>query len=286
MKSLATIFSGMALITNIFMGNAIASENVFSIKEGRIQKTAHTTFYIDGYGTIIDDFVSGNKYGSKEWPLAKMGVGHSGPAISQSEKKNTGLFQERYLTIVQAGKSSTDKLTRKILALVYEFHRKNLAKGSAPAGLESLEDLFHNLVNRTTACGSVAMATNLLLNRAGYKTRIIRISSTPDNIPQGNHISVEYFSSEQKKWILVEGMDNTVPKRAGKELSVFEVFQEKRVLDTLANGGCSGTCSPSSVVSLIFPDPTFEHAVEIYWAPSGGAVSNGKKFHQRVSANR
>ena len=87
-KSLAGFFCGI-LITNIFMENAIASEYMFSIQEGRIQRTAHTTFYIDGYGPIIDDFVSKIVYGSKEWPLAKMGVGHSGPAISQSEKKHS-----------------------------------------------------------------------------------------------------------------------------------------------------------------------------------------------------
>ena len=126
------------------------------------------------------------------------------------------------------------------------------------------------------------MATDLMFNLAGFKTRIVRLSSNPDSVPNGNHISVEYYSKTQGKWIMLEAMINYIPELNKKGLSVFEIFQDENAMEML-QGSCGNACNPKTVLNLTFPNPTYRSSLEIYWASSGGAVANGEDYHKQFS---
>lgn len=278
MDSVRAVFYGL-LAAGILASEGIAEQGMFVTKGGRLQDTATATYYIDGRDPIIQDFIKSDTYGSDTTPVSQNDNEARGPSFSEEEEKRYGVFQTRYWDIVHKTEPKTDLMARRILALIHEYHRNNIMTKVAPALVADQRDYLRNLANRVSACGDVALAGNFLFNLAGFQARVVRISTSSDQIPEGNHISLEYFSPEQGKWVMAEGMDNYFPQANGVGLSVFEVFQGGPALKTLSQGGCGGACNPSAVINLILPDPTFDRAVEIYWAPSGGAVANGKAHH-------
>lgn len=278
MNNVRALFYGL-LTAGILSGEGVAGQEMFVAEGGRLQRTTTATYYIDGRDPIIQDFIDSKTYGSETPRVFPEDRGEYGPPFSDDEERQYGIFQTRYWKIVRETEPKTDLVVRRIMALVHEYHRNNIGTRLAPATAADSRDYLRNLVSRVSACGGVTKAASFLLNLAGFSTRVVRISTTPDKVPEGNHISIEYFSFEQDKWVMAEGMDNYFPQKNGLGLSVFEVFQGGLALKTLSKGGCGGACNPSAVVSLILPDPTFDRAVEIYWAPSGGAVANGKAHH-------
>ena len=116
------------------------------------------------------------------------------------------------------------------------------------------------------------------LTLAGMRTRMVFLSTDVDHISLGNHITVEYYSVGQKKWVLVEGMSGTIPHDGAKSLGIFEVFGSAEQLAELNE--VESNYRPSAVVTIILPDPTYDTAVEIYWTPGTGVIAAGKAYHE------
>ena len=57
----------------------------------------------------------------------------------------------------------------------------------------------------------------------GLSTRLLRIASKPSSIV-ANHVFLEYYSSDYKKWVMVDVMENFTPIFKNEPLSAFEYF--------------------------------------------------------------
>ena len=82
------------------------------------------------------------------------------------------------------------------------------------------------LANRRTACGTVAEATLALLRKAGFKTRLFGIANSYRNIVY-NHVFLEYYSDDQKKWVMMDPMINAIPRSSNRDLSVLEMLADR-----------------------------------------------------------
>lgn len=249
---------------------------------GRIQRNAVATFYIDGYAEVVSEIIYGSVYGGNQTPYRQSGNGP--PFTAADAQKYDSLIGEYGKLVRSAAKRPGRKgLVRSIVDLVHRFHRENLA--AIPGGRRADQgDYVKNLASRRTACGDVALALSLLLTEAGYRTRLVMISPTPQGLQKTNHISLEVFSPIHEKWILVEGMDNYLPEYDGKALGVFEVFRHPVILAKLNQGGGSGVWKKTSLVHMILPSPTYDRTIEVLWTPEKGAIDLSRSHPEQPAA--
>jgi hypothetical protein len=92
------------------------------------------------------------------------------------------------------------------------------------------EDFIYKFVNYNTACGTISETSIGLLRELGFKTRLFRVSKEK-NKEIANHVFVEYYSSESKKWVMFDAMEDIIPRNDGKLLSALEFFQNPRKED-------------------------------------------------------
>lgn len=92
------------------------------------------------------------------------------------------------------------------------------------------EDIIYWFVNYKCACGTISETAVALLRELGFKTRLMRISKE-QNKELANHVFLEYYSVESKKWVMFDAMENFIPKLDGKLLSSLEFFLSPRQED-------------------------------------------------------
>tara|TARA_Y100001934_G_C12349751_1_gene774698 strand:+ start:488 stop:982 length:495 start_codon:yes stop_codon:yes gene_type:complete len=85
------------------------------------------------------------------------------------------------------------------------------------------ENFLLGVASRRTYCGTASEATVALLRDMGLSTRLLRIASKPSSLV-ANHVFLEYYSSNYKKWVMVDVMENFTPIFKNEPLSAFEYF--------------------------------------------------------------
>jgi len=85
------------------------------------------------------------------------------------------------------------------------------------------EDLIYWFVNYKCACGTISETSVALLRELGFRTRLLRMSKER-NKQIANHVFLEYYSKDSKKWVMFDAMENLIPQRDGKLLSALEFF--------------------------------------------------------------
>lgn len=128
--------------------------------------------------------------------------------------------------------SRSDGVVREIVGLVHRFYLRHKHKGENNNTRELLAWPFHaenhliNLATTTTACGTTGEATLALLRDAGFKTRLLGVSNSPQSIVY-SHVFLEYYSWENNKWVMLDPMINEVVKDNKVLLSAFEFIQNR-----------------------------------------------------------
>ncbi len=145
-------------------------------------------------------------------------------------------FLGRFQSIIREHRNGrTDNKARAIIALVYEAYSRNkqsdreIDEGVLGGIKSGPEDYLFYLVNARTECGTVSEATVALMRDAGFKTRLVLLSQRPDPI-EANHVFAEYFSEQQKRWVIVDPLVGFV----GRD-SAFELLNDRelsRMLNT------------------------------------------------------
>lgn len=160
------------------------------------------------------------------------------PATS-AEKERYLEFVEKYFLIIAGSRGASeppqDDVAFSIMGLVNEYFMRNRSSKRGDVNqsvfLEEssyrAEDFVFYLVNATTYCGTVGEATVALLRYVGFKTRLMRISNSP--APVANHVFVEFYSDEQRRWVMLDPMINASPKAGGTNLRIFEILDRPDV---------------------------------------------------------
>jgi hypothetical protein len=143
-------------------------------------------------------------------------------------------FLERYLHIINSHKRTdkniSDKIAFQIMKLVNEYFEKNQKKTRLPLEKSFLsekdyrsEDFVYYVVNEKTGCGETGEAMVSLLRGAGFKARLLRFSGKP-NVVMANHIIPEFYSENNKRWIMLEPMLNASPRINIDNISAMEML--------------------------------------------------------------
>ena len=82
----------LSLILNIFGIVPILAEEILHIPQPRIEASGQT-YYIDGYGPLVEDIIHSDAYGTKGTPGKKMGGGQTGIPFSELEEATYAHFQ-------------------------------------------------------------------------------------------------------------------------------------------------------------------------------------------------
>lgn len=151
-----------------------------------------------------------------------------------TEKSAYLRFMDKYFrilkTAVNAPAAPKDALAFAIMGLSNEYFVQNQRSKKKDVNLGVFsnetsyraEDFVFFLVNATAYCGMVGEATVALLRYVGFKTRLIRLSNSVE--PVANHVFVEFYSNDQRRWVMLDPMINASPKAGGTSLSVFEIL--------------------------------------------------------------
>ena len=154
---------------------------------------------------------------------------------SESGLTAYGSFLDKYHQIIKSHEDPKtnlpDLLAFQIIGLVNKEYVRNLKKKRLPLGdsFQSepdyrAEDFVYYLVNERTGCGEVAESTVALLRGAGFKARLLRMSSQPNYI-MANHNFPEFYSEENKRWIMLEPMINA-SARKNNNISAMEMMMD------------------------------------------------------------
>lgn len=213
-----------------------------------------------GRGAFARDLAYSSAYGGAETFLV---AGGSGPAATDGERKAlTALVSE-------AEKVGAD--VPGLLALVHRAHARN--RGKAPAlAVGAPGDALFNLANRRTACGDVATALSVLLNRAGLRSRIVMLARDPMGVGRSDHVAVEAFVPELGRWVLLEGMLGAGPVPGGlserPSLGLIDALADPAASRALNAGHGDTYYSGRTGFAMVLPDPDYAHPVEVLWVPT------------------
>ena len=143
-------------------------------------------------------------------------------------------FINKYNKIISlykmTNKKIPDKLAFEIMEILNEAFKKNQKKIRLNIGKNFLsekdyrsEDFIYFVVNEKTGCGETAEAMVSLLRGAGFKARLLRYSHNHKPV-MANHMVPEFYSMENKRWIMLEPMLNTSPIIKNKHISAMEML--------------------------------------------------------------
>ncbi|MDG2034554.1 MAG: transglutaminase-like domain-containing protein [Rhodospirillales bacterium] len=162
--------------------------------------------------------------------------------FSEDEIERLSQFLSSYKSLITKNKFSKtlslDLMVSQIVQLIYSQYSENESSAKRPDFSVFAEPPYRaenhlfQLVNRKTGCGTVAEATIALLRNAGIKTRLMGLTGNPEKITFG-HVFVEYYSPEFKKWVMLDPMINSIPKRNGIPISTFETLKDTKARSQL-----------------------------------------------------
>ncbi|EME70138.1 hypothetical protein H261_10044 [Paramagnetospirillum caucaseum] len=166
-----------------------------------------SAFLAWGRSPFVNDLMVSPSYGGMQtFVLRSPGGGAPRP----EERAAQARLEGQAAKIVANG----SEVIPRLLGLVHEAHlRHQAAPQSAP--VERAEDALLNLASRATACGDVATALSVLLNRAGIRTRILMLARESDGLGRADHVTLEAFSPEAGRWLLLEGLLGGGPGKGG-----------------------------------------------------------------------
>ena len=154
---------------------------------------------------------------------------------SPSGLKNYSTFMAEFFNKFSEEQNISDRLALKLNNFVHVNWLKNRGTPEFDPGEINQqqekdrhpEDLIYYYVNYNCACGTISETSIALLRELGFRTRLMRVSIAP-NKAIANHIFLEYYSNDSKKWVMFDAMYNLIPKRNGKLLSALEFFLDPK----------------------------------------------------------
>ncbi|WP_145980713.1 hypothetical protein [Magnetospirillum sp. ME-1] len=168
-----------------------------------------------------------------------------------------------------------------VVALLRLVHGEHLRNGASPPALTALSesDVLVNLAARNTACGDVALALSILLNRAGYRTRVLLLATGPERLGRADHVTMEVFSPELRRWVLLEGLlgQGIVPGGISRTPAggLLDLLADPSAMEALNAAHGQRYYTDKTCFATILPDPDYTHPLEVLWAPT---VESARQF--------
>ncbi len=249
-----------SLIKYCFYGALIVAAFVFVYKFERFENFYYYTFH---HGTYVNrTFKTNHHVFSKSDKLFKKIIFDKNFDDRRGHNPNFGLqvrdqitvsateleiekykkFLEKYFRIIgfprKHRKNMSDKVAFAVMNLAHQYYstnKKNLNIKRRPRlgfGSEELnyraEDHVFYVVNAQTACGDMGSALVALLRFAGFNVRLMRVSNEPHPIA-ASHVFLEFYSDEQRRWVMLDPQINFSPKDDKGNLSAFEMVNKDEI---------------------------------------------------------
>tara|TARA_B100000686_G_C16680837_1_gene911853 strand:- start:303 stop:1142 length:840 start_codon:yes stop_codon:yes gene_type:complete len=152
---------------------------------------------------------------------------------NRAERARYKQFIDRYRNI-SAKYNDRDLLARAINKLAFDQNEANKhGKPFDPTITDNLsekdrriEDVILGFANYYSSCGTISETIVALLRGIGFRTRLVRVAHKPDKIV-ANHVFVEYYSNNFKKWVMLDPLENFAPRERYIPLSAFEFFSTR-----------------------------------------------------------
>ncbi len=222
-----------------------------------------------GASSFVRDLAISPAYGGAETFVLRSDGGRP-PEPEEREARHR--LKSNAQKIIAAGNETISRL----LDLVHEAHVRNR---SAQAGvpIESEDDALLNLASRKSACGDVATALSVLLNRAGIRTRILMLAQEPTGLGRADHVTLEAFSQAMGKWVLLEGMLGIGPVRGGGSRrpthGFLDLAGDPAARAALNEAHGQAYYSERTGFAAVLPDPDYSRPVEVLWVPTRDAAN-------------
>jgi hypothetical protein len=233
-----------------------------------------------GESSFVRDLSTSPSYGGPQTFVLRS---DGGRPPQPEERDAQRRLENKAAKIIAAG----TEIIPRLLALAHEAHVRNRsAPASAP--VEDAQDALLNLASRASACGDVATALSVLLNRAGIRTRILMLAQEATGLGRADHVTLEAFSPGMGRWVLLEGMLGIGPVKGGGSghptSGFLDLTGDSSARAALNKAHGRAYYTERTGFAAVLPDPDYSRPVEVLWVPTRDAANRfmSERFGQKL----